>query len=122
MGTMMATAMDVPHVLLLHHSQSETVGKVIRQIPESHGSIDVGYSVGGTSWRQAMAPHRLLLPVREGETVRVYYYPRDPAIAFAAPAEELLTDAITTCVFGSLLGALIGFTVALYLCKTRSLW
>jgi hypothetical protein len=44
--------------------------------------------------------------------VRVYYDPRDPAVAFTAPAENILAVQLPAWIGGSLLGSLFGMAAA----------
>jgi hypothetical protein len=44
----------------------------------------------------------------EGGAVPVYHYPNDPAIAFTAPAGQILAVQLRAWLGGSMLGALFG--------------
>ena len=102
---------DAPHLLLLRQRNAETLGRVLRQVPDSHGAVEIEYAIGGKTYRQVLPPHGLALPITGGQTTPVYYDPKDPRIAFTAPPGEILTEELPAWAVGSLFGAVAGVLV-----------
>ncbi len=114
MATGVAFAIDAPHLLLLYFQHERTVGRVFRLVPNSHGLVDVGYSVGRTAYRRELFPYGIEAPPKVGETIPVHYYPRDPAVAATAPAGEILAGELPAWIVASLLlGTPLGIAVAI---------
>jgi hypothetical protein len=107
-ATMFGFVIDAPHLLLLERQHADTVGRVIRLIPESHGQVEIEYSAAGVTYRQAVTVYGVPTPVVAGQTVLLYYYPQDPVIAFTAPPEEVLADQGPFWVMFSGFGAFCG--------------
>jgi hypothetical protein len=119
-GTAIAFVIDAPHLLLLEHQHAETVGRVIRLVPNSHGLVEIGYSVDGRTYVRSVPPFGVAdLPLGEGKAVPVYYYPSDPAIAFLAPSGTILKEQLPSWIAGSLLGSCFGVVVVFQVWKWR---
>lgn len=108
LATAWGLAIDVPHLLILHFNHEQTTGRVIKVFPNSHGLTEITYTVGGTLYTRDVpgywVPYSDALP----EPLRVYYSPRDPSIAAAVPADEILSGQLPAWVAGSALGAVFG--------------
>ena len=92
MATAIGLVIDAPHLFLLERHHAETVGQVVRLVPESHGAIEIRYSVAGITHFRRTQPYvnRLLT---EGDSVPVYYYPPDPTVAAGIIGEILVLSA-----------------------------
>ena len=112
-ATAIGFIIDAPHLLLLQRRHAETNGHVVRVIPNSHGLVQIRYCVGGTSYTRDVPGFGVFGPLAEGGLLRIYYDPKNPSIAFAAPAGEILAGQLPSWIVGSLLGSLFGFGVAL---------
>ena len=119
MGTAVAFTIDVPHLLLVRHRNAQTDGKVIRHIPDSHGMVEIEYSVAGRPYRRPLRPEGVGLSWAVGDTVAVYYYPDDPEIAFTQSAGEILAAELPAWIGGSLLGSVFGIVVAVHMLRVR---
>lgn len=108
MATLFAVLSDVPHLLLLEREHADAAGSVIRSIPNSHGQVEIEYRVAGVTYRRAFTTYGMLPPIVVGQTLRVYYYPRDPEVAFTAPPEEVFAEERAGWVALSFLGAFCG--------------
>ena len=104
-------AIDGPHLLLLQRRHAETVGEVVRLLPESHGMVEVRYLVANVTYKRAFPPHLQRSRINEGDSVRVYYRPEDPNVAVIAPPSEILTEQLPSWLAGSLLIS-VGVVVA----------
>ncbi len=113
MAIMFAFIIDAPHLLLLERQHADTMGRVIRLVPDSHGQIEIKYSVGGVTYRQTVPVYGILPPVIAGQPVPVYYYPPDPVVVFTAPPEEVFEEQRPSWVVFSMFGAFCGAIVAL---------
>ncbi len=89
----MATALmiDVPDLLILHFNHSQIAGRIIRVIPNSHGLIQIAYSVGGTEYERNVPSDWVPRLDTRRKPLRVYYNPHNPSIAAAIPADEILS-------------------------------
>src|SRR5215469_15057068 len=102
---------DAPHLLLLRQRNAETLGRVLRQVPDSHGAVEIEYAIRGKTYRQVLPPYGLALPMAAGQTTLVYSDPQDPRVAFTAPAGDILIEELRAWAAGSLLGAVAGVLV-----------
>lgn len=109
MAIVIGFAMDMPRVLLLQRAHAETSGQVTRLLPDNHGLVRVRYLVAGAAYEGTFPPYVQGRRVDKGDVVRVYYSPRDPAVAFIAPPDEVLSDRLPFLVVASLLGS-VGLT------------
>jgi hypothetical protein len=105
MATAIAFAIDAPQLILLCHEHAETSGEVIRFLPQTHGLVEVRYTVAGTVFRHAFSSHLEVNTIVEGGPVRVYYSPHDPATAVIAPPAEVLSEQLPSWLAGSLLAS-----------------
>jgi hypothetical protein len=103
---------DAPHLLILHFNHAETTGRIIRVIPNSHGLTEIVYSVGGASYKRNVPFYWVPDSNARSEPLRVYYSPRDPYIASAVPADEILSGQLLSWIAGSVLGAVSGAIAA----------
>ena len=99
---------DVPHLLILHFNHAQTTGRIIRIIPNSHGLTEIAYSVGDTTYKRDVPFYWIPDSDAGPEPLRVYYSPRDPSIASAVPADEILSGQLPSWIAGSALGAVFG--------------
>jgi hypothetical protein len=103
---------DAPHLLILHFNHAQTTGHIIRVIPNSHGLTEIAYSVGGTAYKRDVPFYWVPDSDARPEPLRVYYSPRDPSIASAVPADEILSGQLPSWIAGSALGAVFGAIAA----------
>jgi hypothetical protein len=99
---------DAPHLLILHFNHAQTTGRVIKVFPNSHGLTEIAYSVGGTSYTRDVPFYWVPDSDVRPQPLRVYYSPRDPSIASAVPANEILSGQLPAWIAGSALGAVFG--------------
>lgn len=116
MAAIFAASIDAPHLLLLERQQADTVGRVIRLVPESHGQVEIEYRVAGVAHRQILPVYGDVTPVAAGQTLTIFYYPGDPLIAFTAPPGEIFSHKRAEWVlfwwFGALLGGVAAYNFA----------
>src|ERR1700733_12036566 len=79
---LIAFTIDAPDLFLLQRQHGETQGQVIRELPNSHGMIEVRYRVGSVDYQLPFRPYAQTGP---GKVVRVYYSLSNPATAKIAP-------------------------------------
>jgi len=103
MAIIIGLVIDAPHLLLLEYKHAETNGEVTRTFPEEHGQVEVEYIVAGKTYRDAFAPHLHMRIFAKGDSIRVYYSPKDPTTAFIAPPGEILAEQMPAWIAGSLL-------------------
>jgi hypothetical protein len=103
MATVIGFVSDAPQLLLLEHNHAETLGEVTRLLPASHGLVEVRYVVAGSTYQGTFAPHLQSRRIDEGDSVRVYYSPRDPKDASIFPPDEILAEQLPSWLAGSLL-------------------
>jgi hypothetical protein len=99
---------DAPHLVILHFNHAQTTGRVIKVIPNSHGLAEITYSVGGTSYRRDVPFYWLPSSDVRPDPLWIFYSPRDPSIASAVPASEILWGQLPAWIAGSALGAVFG--------------
>lgn len=122
MAVVIGLAVNAPHLFLLHQQNSRALGRVIRVEPENHGVVDVSYEVSGRTYSGQFSPDGLTLPINEGATVPVYYYPPDPNIAFLAPASEIVTEELPFWITGSVFFSLFVTGIVFSLGKSANLF
>jgi hypothetical protein len=105
MATFIGLTGGVSDLMMLRREHAETSGEVIRLHPENHGVVDVKYVVAGTPYQGTFFPYLQDGRIVKGESVRVYYSPHDPTIAFIAPPEEILGEDLPFWLVASLLGS-----------------
>jgi hypothetical protein len=103
---------DAPHLLILHFNHAQTTGRVIKVIPNSHGLTEITYSVGDASYRRDVPFYWLPDADVRPEPLRIFYSPRDPSIASAVPAIEILRGQLPAWIAGSAFGAVFGAIAA----------
>ena len=108
LATAIGLVIDAPHLLILHFNNSQTTGRIIRVIPNSHGLTEIAYSVGGIEYRRDVPFYWVPDLDAPREPLRVYYDPHDPALAAAVPADEILSGQFPSWIAGSALGAVFG--------------
>lgn len=109
-ATFMVVTDDIPQVFRLRNQHAETLGKVVRFVPQSHGAIEVKYEVDGTPYQSTFGQYVQTHPLKEGASVNVYYAPSDPANAVISPPSEILWQQLTFTYVASMLmsGVLVG--------------
>jgi hypothetical protein len=112
LATAIGFAIDAPHLLILHFHHAETTGHVVRVIPNSHGLTEIEYSIGGTLYKRDVPFYWVPYSDARPEPLRVYYNPRDPSIASAVPAGEILAGQLPSWIAGSALGSAFGAVAA----------
>jgi len=112
LATAVGFVIDAPHLLKLHFSHAQTTGRIVRVIPNSHGLTEIAYSVGGIPYTRDVPFYWVAEPNDSAATVRIYYDPRDPSIASAAPADEILSGQLPSWIAGSVLGSVFGMFAA----------
>lgn len=119
MATAFGLIIDAPHLLLLLRRHSETSGQVLRLYPNSHGLMEIGYSVGGTKYKREVPGFGFYGPRVEGRPIRVYYDPSNPSVAFTAPPGEILAGQLPAWIGASLLGSVFGVSAILNFIRFR---
>ena len=72
-------------------------------VVDGHGLVEVRYLVAGSAYQRTFAPYLQTRPIAEGDSVRVYYSPRDPRDAYIFPPVEILAEELPAWLAGSLL-------------------
>ena len=99
---------DAPHLLILHFNHSQTTGRIVRVIPNSHGLTEIAYSVGATEYTRKVPFYWIDGPTTQRGPLLIYYDPHDPSIASGAPPDEILSGQFPSWTAGSALGAVFG--------------
>jgi hypothetical protein len=124
MATAMAFVIDAPHWMLLFRSQAEASGKITRLVPNSHGAVEIAYTVMGSAFSRLAPWHGPPANRSQDNDITVYYYPPDPSIAFTASADDILDEElpgwIAMSMGGGLVGLVLGFRVTAS--SVPSLW
>src|SRR5260370_18546807 len=94
-----------PVLFLVNYERGETTGEVTRLLPDTHGLVEVKYSVAAVSYRRGFRPSGKENEIAERAYVHVYYWRRDPSIAFIAPPYEILEEEYPAWVITALAGA-----------------
>ena len=79
---------------MLHTSCSfstSTSGTVTRLVPDSHGCVEIRYTVGKRGYIETLRPY-VENDTSVGASVAVYYSPNDPQIAYTAPPADVLAE------------------------------
>jgi hypothetical protein len=108
LATAIGLVIDAPHLLILYFNHSQTTGRIIRVIPNSHGLTEISYSVGGTEYKRDVPFYWVPDLDTPRKPLRVYYDPRNPSLAAAVPADEILSGQLPSWIAGSALGAVFG--------------
>ena len=108
LATAIGFVIDAPHLLILHFNHSQTTGRIIRVLPNSHGLTEIAYSVGGIEYKRDVPFYWVPNLDAPREPFRVYYDPHDPSLAAAVPADEILSGQLPFWIAGSGLDAVFG--------------
>jgi len=122
LATIIGFAIDAPHLVLLQREHAETSGRVTRVLPGGHSGVEVAYVVADRAYVRPFFPYLQDGRAAKGDSVRIYYSPQDPAIAFIAPPGEILEGQIPSWIAGSILGSLGITAMALALAARLSRW
>jgi hypothetical protein len=104
---------DAPRLWLLQREHRETLGEVMRLVPQSHGLVEVRYLVDGDAYQRSFEPHLGSQLIAEGDSVLVYYSPHHPENASIYPPADILTEELPPWLLGSFLLS-VGIAAAIF--------
>ena len=110
---------DVPMLLSLNHHHKQATGKVLRMIPNSHGTIEVSYFVSGMKYQRSfflIAPGQL---ASDGTVTTVYYSPEDPETSCIGPPADILEQLLHEWILFALLITIFFFVILTSMPRTE---